>query len=164
MFSRKFKRKIKNFFKIFKLKYLRNFFLCLKYPFLKIQTDTYPWVSGYDFTWLDEIPIGWRNGFGIQMCKDIKQYLKDNHIKNYHIRQMKEKWNVLHIYDNANDDFYEKIHKKYEKISEETCVFCGKPSKWVSCNGWIESVCDDCKNKLINERGFRKFDKLKNEK
>lgn len=164
MFSRKIKRKFKKFFNIFSLKYLRNVFLCIKYPFLKIQSQTYPWVNNYEITWLDEIPIGWRKRFGVQMCKDIKQYLKENNIKDYHIRQMKEKWNELRIYDNASDDFCKKIHIKYEKLSEETCVNCGKPAKWVSHNGWIQSVCDDCKNKLINEQGFKNFNKLNEEK
>jgi hypothetical protein len=143
--NRKFKRKIRNFFRIFHPKYIKNFLLCLKYPFLKIESQTYPWVNGYYITWLDEIPIGWRKRFGKELCDDIKNYISKHNIKNYHIRQMKEKWNCLEIYDNSDNEFYNEIHQKYQDLSEKTCVYCGKPATWVTTNGWYESVCDDCK-------------------
>ena len=32
---------------------------------------------------------------------------------------------------------------KYEKLSEETCIMCGKPGK-LTDNGWIMPLCKDC--------------------
>ena len=35
---------------------------------------------------------------------------------------------------------------KYEKLSMQTCIMCGKPGK-LTDNGWIMPLCKDCEEK-----------------
>ena len=94
-------------------------------------------------TWneLDAMPTGWRNAFGIQMCKEIKVALKKNHyLYKYRIMQIKEKFGSLRWYDaGAPSEVYD-IIDKYEDISYKTCIVCGKPAELIS-SGWISPYC-----------------------
>lgn len=38
---------------------------------------------------------------------------------------------------------------KYEKLSMQTCIICGKPGKPTD-NGWIIPLCGNCKKKVEN--------------
>jgi hypothetical protein len=38
---------------------------------------------------------------------------------------------------------YSQWMDKYEKLSEETCIMCGKPGKLID-NGWIMPLCKAC--------------------
>ena len=93
-------------------------------------------------TELDAMPCGWRKAFGIQICKDLrKQLLKEGNLFKYRITQIKEKWGVLCWYnESASKEVYE-IIKKYEKLSRNTCIVCGKPATKIS-DGWISPYCD----------------------
>lgn len=179
----------------------------------------------YEFTWLDDMPDGWRIAFGDQMVEEIHQELiKYNFVDDYKIIQIKEKYGGLRWYDNGipigklsddyediswkpsehngkywpdydsetqvlrdngcdhyisffdranldmtgeeisryNEDavFYYRLYRiiekckiydiinKYEKISYETCIKCGKPAEWIS-KGWISPYCTDCAKKRI---------------
>ena len=100
------------------------------------------------YTELDAMPKGWRNKFGIQMCKEIKQSLLKTGgrkaLKTYRIVQIKEKFGGLRWYDAwSTDEILHTIIPKYEKLSFETCINCGKPAKYVS-KGWISPYCEDC--------------------
>ena len=49
-----------------------------KYPFLmpyNIWTGEPIEDYDYEYTWLDDMPDGWRNAFGLQMCEELKQAL-----------------------------------------------------------------------------------------
>ena len=93
-------------------------------------------------TELDAMPCGWRKAFGIQMCKDLrKQLWKEGNLFKYRITQIKEKWGVLCWYnESASKEVYE-IIKKYEKLSRNICIVCGKPATKIS-DGWISPYCD----------------------
>lgn len=93
-------------------------------------------------TELDAMPCGWRKAFGIQMCKDLrKQLWKEGNLFKYRITQIKEKWGILCWYnESASKEVYE-IIKKYEKLSRNTCIVCGKPATKIS-DGWISPFCD----------------------
>jgi hypothetical protein len=128
--------------------------LCAKYPFLAWYGD--PLYTGYteegepdySFTWEDELPEGWRKAFCPKMWDELKEILeKHNYLDKFRFVQIKEKWGALRIYDNgAPEEVYDEIEDweaKYEKLSEEVCINCGKPSKYVTL-GWITFVCEDC--------------------
>lgn len=53
------------------------------------------------------------------------------------------------------------IISKYEKLSENICIDCGKPNpKWVS-RGWISYYCDDCAKNMVNrDNESRKNNKI----
>lgn len=57
--------------------YVRNFFLCKKYPFLK-QGKNFE----YKFTELDNLPEGWRRRFGLAICDELNKLFKTSKVKN----------------------------------------------------------------------------------
>lgn len=100
----------------------------------------------YDYTELDSMPYGWRKAFGLQLCEEIRAALiEDDDLERWRIVQMKEKYGVITIYDNGykQGSRIPDIIRKYEYISQKTCICCGKPATKVT-TGWISPYCDDC--------------------
>lgn len=144
------------------MKKLTNKELVEKYPFLIIRTD---WYTGkplsedeinYEHTWWDDIPEGWAKAFGIQMCDELLEILKEgNCLNDYRIVQIKEKYGSLRIYDNGTpleirDKYYTWL-QKYEDLSEKTCIMCGEPATHKT-RGWINYVCESCYNEIESKR------------
>lgn len=152
----------------------KNRELCEKYPFL-IPSNRWSGIriteaSGggywpgnpeeipeydYEYTELDELPDGWRNAFGEQICEDLKRELLEaggeKALNDYRITQIKEKFGGLRWYDDGcTDRWYSEILPKYETLSERTCIRCGKPATLIS-TGWISPWCDECA-KNIHDR------------
>ena len=76
-------------------KYIKNFFLCLKYPFLKVRNVWTGKFCGYNGTYLDWIPHGWKKAFGKQLCKDLRKALiKDKNLYKFRFSDIKEKYGV----------------------------------------------------------------------
>ena len=132
--------------------------LCDKYPFLTWYGD--PLYMGYNeesepdysFTWEDEIPKGWRKAFCPQMWDELKEILeKHNYLDKFRFAQIKEKYGTLRLYYNGvPEEIYDEIEawvSKYEKLSEEVCIQCGKPAKYMSL-GWISYWCEDCAKEI----------------
>lgn len=122
--------------------------LCEKYPFLKINDlDGDP----YAYTWLDDVPDGWRKAFVEQMCEEIKQALLEKggekSLHEYEIMQIKEKYGTLRWYDFNAPSKVQDIIDKYEDISADICIKCGE-SATVMTTGWIRPYCDECAKKL----------------
>lgn len=137
----------------------KNKELVEKHPYL-IPTYEYTGMPLYDydysFTFLDDMPPGWKTAFGERMCDEITEILKEyNYLDKYRVVQVKEKFGQLRWYDNGSPDgAYEKINDvlvKYEHMSEVTCVMCGKPATKMS-TGWISPYCDECAAKLRNAK------------
>ena len=107
---------------------------------------------------LDDMPDGWRKAFGEQMCEEIYQALLKNGgkeaVNKYRIIQIKEKWGYLHWYDSNGNTEINKIIRKYEDISEKTCITCGKPATKISL-GWISPYCDDCADEPSKKCGIK---------
>lgn len=98
------------------------------------------------YTELDAMPKGWRKVFGIQMCKEIKHALLEDGRKKlykYRIIQIKEKFGLLCWYDSCGNEETDNIICKYEKISQHTCICCGRTAKYQT-QGWIENYCEKC--------------------
>lgn len=123
--------------------------LCERYPFLlpRDWEGEVPEDYDYSYTWLDEMPTGWRIAFGEQMCADIMKALeKDPHADEYRILQIKEKFGELRWYDSHCTPEINKIIKHYTELSQKICINCGKPAVWNSI-GWVSPYCDDCARK-----------------
>lgn len=105
------------------------------------------------FTELDAMDDGWRKAFGIQICKELKSQLKKEHyLYKYRITQIKEKYGILHWYDAGHSEAIRDIIRKYEELSWNTCIVCGKPATKISSEfDWISPYCDDCypKEKVV---------------
>lgn len=129
--------------------------LTARYPWLipGHGDSLYAYDSDYDFhyTMLDDLPDGWRIAFGEDICKEIDDVLrKYDYVDSYSIVQIKEKYGALRWYNcGLPAGLFEEINAiidKYEKISERTCIVCGKPAKFIT-TGWICPWCEDCINK-----------------
>lgn len=128
-----------------------------RYPFLALYDRTGKPLDGYDYTWLDDMPDGWRTAFGEQMCEEIKDellkfsYEDDTWLNHYKIVQIKEKYGALRWYDNGypSGSKIPDIISKYETISETTCITCGKPAQYLS-TGWISPYCRECAQEIVD--------------
>ena len=117
-----------------------------KYPLQIIHFPTY-------YTELDSMDKGWREAFGMNFCKDLRKALiRTGGYKllfGFRILQIKEKYGILEVYCIGYNDEINKVISKYSKLSEKTCISCGKPATWIS-KGWISPYCDDCVPDKIN--------------
>ena len=117
-----------------------------KYPLQIIHFPTY-------YTELDSMDKGWKDAFGMNFCKDLRKALiRTGGYKllfRFRILQIKEKYGRLEVYCIGYNDEINKVISKYSKLSEKTCIRCGKPATWIS-KGWISPYCDDCVPDKIN--------------
>lgn len=100
----------------------------------------------YSYTELDiaEVPESWKQ-YLLPLAREIKAELdKIGYTDEYCILQIKEKYNSLRWYASGTTEEIEKIIAKYSTICRKTCACCGKPAKWITKFGWIESYCDEC--------------------
>lgn len=101
----------------------------------------------YEYTALDYMPTGWRKAFGEQMCQEIMDELvKENIVDEYYPVQVKEKYGFLRWYTNFSTKELDNIVRKYEDLSEKTCIICGAPATKYTV-GWISPYCDKCASK-----------------
>ena len=129
-----------------------KFFKCLRYPFVKVYNRWDGRFMGYSFTEDESIPAGWRKAFGKDLLKDIKKAGKLSR-KNAHkhlswkkmiqFQEIKEKWGLLCLYASATDEIDE-VLDKYEYLSQFYCIYCGKPTKYIT-KGYITYICKYCK-------------------
>ena len=106
----------------------------------------------YSFTWEDELPTGWKNAFCPKMWDELKEILeKHNYLDKFRFVQIKEKYGTLRLYYNGvPEEIYDEIEAwedKYDRLSEKTCIHCGKPAKYMSI-GWISPWCEDCAKEI----------------
>lgn len=143
----------------------KNKALCERFPFLipwnrwsgtlitEAQNGGF-WPGGpdsapefdWEYTELDEMPDGWRIAFGEQMCEELREALvADDDLYRWRIVQMKEKYGQLRLYDNGwkVGSKVPDIIAKYERLSERTCICCGKPATKIT-TGWVSPYCDAC--------------------
>jgi len=145
-----------------KQRQLKNKKLCKRYPFLAIRNWRNDKPIGYEFTYLDDMPDGWRKAFGKDMCEEIRRVLvKANYLNKYRILQVKEKYGSLRWYDGcAPSSIYRELQDiiyKYEELSYRTCICCGRPATKIA-KGWISPFCDRCAEKLSDRLTFKEID------
>ena len=149
-------------------KYNRD--LIKKYPFLKPKNA---WtgldIPDYDYLYTnaDDIPLGWRAAFGDLLIEEINQELiKNKFVDKYQIIQIKEKYGELRWYDNGIPigSSIHSITDKYETLSRNICILCGKPDVPILPLGWVSPYCLDCCNKhdLLSEKEYNKLIKENN--
>ena len=135
-------------------KYIYNYFFCLRYPFYRVRNVWTDKFMGYDHTLYDHIPEGWRKAFGKQLSKELKKQLKkDNQLKTFRFSQIKEKYGMLRLYNFGCSEECMKLLDKYEKLSKEYCIYCGKKAKYIT-KGYILYVCEDCFKKYSHNCWF----------
>lgn len=121
--------------------------LCYIMPFLLplLSNGQPPKEYNYEFTWLDEVPRGWRELF-LEMCEEIQNVLDYSYNEvddKFKFVQIKEKFGELRMYaDGMNDEIYN-IIEDCSKKSRLVCCECGAPAKWQTTD-WIRPYCDSC--------------------
>lgn len=96
------------------------------------------------YTEWDAMPAGWNKAFGKQYLKELKKQLKkDKMLYKFRIMDLKEKYGTLRLYVNYGSKELYNIIDKYESLSSNTCIECGKPTTHTS-KGWISPYCEEC--------------------
>ena len=121
---------------------IQNKKLIKKYPWLRANDWLDQPIKGYDITWADEIPEGWRKAFGNMMIEEIDEVLKRTHTT-IHIDQIKEKYGQLRFYFSGTAELHD-IVEKYSMLSENICIICGKPDIPMIDTGWVCPICQEC--------------------
>lgn len=164
MNKRQYKRKRNNYIKNGTAKSRRrNKELCHKYPFLvprqvwsgKAIWDIDHYIKRWSHTELNAIPAGWRKAFGIMLCDELKADLESNGcLHSFRTDEIKEKFGQLRWYFHGtkSGSKADDIIEKYSKLSQNICIFCGKPDTWVTDDGWIMPQCYDCFKKQWRQR------------
>lgn len=110
----------------------------------------------YEYTELDDMPIGWRIAFGDNFVRDLDvayKKLPRKARKYFRIMQIKEKWGELRVYLSGYNDDIDEVISKYTKLSRTTCISTGEPTKY-ALKGWITPLSSA---KLIEKYGQGKF-------
>lgn len=125
--------------------YEHNCYLCHKYDWLYPRNIFGLIVSDYDYSYtlLDDMPVGWKKAFGLKFCEEIQEALDKTNETNFEILQIKEKYGSLRFYCKPTTKEVYKVIKKYEKLSERTCINCGAPATRITTD-WINPWCDEC--------------------
>lgn len=126
----------------------KNFMFLKRYPFWKVRNVINGKFVGYDASWYESIPEGWRKAFGRQLTEDIVRALSQDGLPRrkwaeaVYWSDIKEKYGSLRLYASTTDAVYQ-VLSKYECLSIGYCINCGKPARYVT-SGWIEYLCEDC--------------------
>lgn len=121
-----------------------------KYPWLQVRniwTGKLIEPEDYDFTWLDDLPNGWRKAFGLQMVEELDKILqKESYQNKYQIIEIKEKYGELSWYDGyvpfKVSKEYLRWLTKYKELSKHTCLICGEPGEIDYTQHWLIPLCD----------------------
>lgn len=90
---------------------------------------------------------GWKKAFGKEYLNELKTQLKkDGLLYKFRIMQIKEKWGMFQLYCIYGSNDVYKIIDKYEGLSFDYCIDCGKPAEVIS-TGWIRPYCKKCAEK-----------------
>lgn len=132
----------------------KNYKLIKKFPFLEIQgyyPKRLPYKKRYDSTWLDYLPAGWRDVFGLEFCDNLKSILKRGHcLRKFRFLDIKEKYGLLRVEYSAipskiADEVYD-WENYYEDMSSMVCPNCGQFTSFMT-TGWVSYLCWSCAEK-----------------
>lgn len=108
------------------------------------------------YTEWDTVEPGWNKAFGKQYLKELKKQLKkDKMLYEWRITDIKEKFGTFRLYCNYGSKELYNIINKYEELSWQTCIKCGKTATYTS-KGWISPYCEDCINKDTPDRYIKR--------
>ena len=120
-----------------------------EFPFLLPHnrwTDKVSEDYDYSYNELWALEKGWAKAFGYELICELRDALIEaGYLDKYRITQIKEKYGSLRWYDFGAPEKAYDILRKYEKLSYETCIYCGAPATYETY-GWINYVCEKCLN------------------
>lgn len=115
-----------------------------KYPWLRLM-NLYTGKIDTQCDAMDDMPVGWEIAFGELLCEELDNAIKKaDLIDKFVVLQVKEKFGALRFVVNHHNDEIDKIIAKYEHISRNTCIVCGKPDTPILNTTWIHPLCKEC--------------------
>ena len=144
---------------------MRNRRLVKKYPWIMPR---YVWtgkkLENYDYSFTEwELPTGWHKAFGQMYLEELGAAVEEAGLKNeFTIYQIKDKYGRLEVYPSGASEKIYNIIDKYEHISENVCIGCGKPNVPMINESWMSPWCYDCyrKNWRRSESYASKYKKI----
>lgn len=155
---------IKDFF-TFKLPSL--YYNLFKYPWMIVHNvwdGKKHWFNSY-YVWFKDAFPGWYKAFGKQFADEVQtewSKLSKKDRDSIYIVQLKEKYASLRCYLSCHTKEIGDIIDKYEEMSYNYCINCGKPGSVREDLPWILTLCDACYKIEIEEREKR-YDEWKRE-
>jgi len=131
---------------------IKNYFFIKRYPFYRIHNAwTGEEIGGYDTTWYDSIPEGWRKAFGKELSRNLRKILKaTGELETFQFIQIKQKWGSLRLYTGAISQEAQEVLSYYEHLSIGYCMYCGKPARYCT-EPYVAYVCEDCFEKMVGQ-------------
>ena len=131
---------------------IKNYFFIKRYPFYrKTNSWTGEEIGGYDRTWYDSIPEGWRKAFGKELSRNLRKVLKlTGELNTFKFTEIKEKWGSLRLYTNQISDAVQEVLSYYERLSIGYCMYCGKSARYCT-EPCVAYVCEDCFEKMVGQ-------------
>lgn len=122
-----------------------------QYPWLRLR-DLYSGEIDTEHDAMDDMPEGWKKAFGSMMCEELDAAIKAAGLEDEFIfEQVKEKFGDLRMYYSPHNREINEIIYKYETLSNNICIHCGKPDvPMINVMGWIRPSCRECYNKLTH--------------
>ena len=134
---------------------LQNKTLIKKYPWLIPRNWEGKIPEDYDYSYIEWFgwPSGWNKAFGNMYLKELGDAVKKSGLeKDFQVFQMKEKYGGCICYCAPVNDEINQITSKYEHLSENICINCGKPDTYMINDGWYSPWCYDCWSREYRKR------------
>ncbi len=80
-----------------------------------------------------------------RLSADLAEIVRHDGLKRFRVVQVKEKFGGLRVYVKGSNERALNRIAEAERESELTCEGCGAPSRIRSVDGWLTTVCDDCR-------------------
>ena len=133
--------------------------------------NKYPWLSGYDpypedgeekYCIASDMPSGWMKTFGDMFFEELDAAIKDAHLENeFEVIQLKEKFGRMRFYYHPSTGEIDNIVRKYEELSGNICITCGKPDvAMLNHFGWLSPYCRHCFEEINRGRRIKSYDEL----
>ena len=123
---------------------LKNKKLIKKYPWLAFKDYG---TNKIDYSYIHwGCTQGWDRAYGDMYLKELGEAVERCGRKHsFHIYEIKEKFGQHRVYCDIPSQEVADIVDKYEKLSENICVGCGKPDvPMINQNHWFLPTCDKC--------------------
>ena len=101
-------------------------------------------LKDYDYTWVDwGVCKGWSKAYGDMYLKELGAAVEEAGIKDFMILQEKEKFGMHRMYVNHHTEKIKRIIDKYEVISQNICMDCGREAPMID-DGYMMPMCLEC--------------------
>ena len=139
----------------------KNRFLIENYPFITPNDINGTRIENPDYssTLLDDIPEGWKVGFGYFFCEDLKDLLvKLDMLDTFQILQIKEKFGKLCVYTNTDNEHIQSLIDSYSERSLHCCADCASQDAIPIKALHVVPLCERCFHRYYPNEPFTVFE------